>query len=441
MLQGVEYFHARDIIHRDIKEENILISEGEIFKLCDFGWASASDYPYRNVMCGTYEYMAPEIILQQRYSHRIDIWPIGILAYELVHGHTPFVGPNVDEMFERVLEGHMNIDKNLSESYRKLICACLEYSPAHRPSADCLLGLPFFKPIRPYCYKTKRSPSMTDGGSLSPGRTRETSPIPLRFSHLKEDNMYEARVFNSHQDCGMDDDSEKEYNSSPKDEDKDKPVHELEGFTKYMPNHIEVDFAGRKDVSLTNLGDFIEFDLHLGGIPTYLKNKGASILGFLWWSKDDKQNELAVGSNKERVVTPRINQTESELGVLTDQKTAPNFQFSRHHSESLHVNSENLDDTDENIGEIKLMSVSIANMDMSMSRQGSPRMMPQSHRIVNLGGKVGDKKKPIEDPNLETLDTEVRVIAPKAEEEEVGFFSGLKSFFGFGSLNDKEAKN
>ena len=106
MLQGVEYFHARDIIHRDIKEENILISEGEIFKLCDFGWASASDYPYRNVMCGTYEYMAPEIILQQRYSHRIDIWPIGILAYELVHGHTPFVGPNVDEMFERVLEGH-----------------------------------------------------------------------------------------------------------------------------------------------------------------------------------------------------------------------------------------------------------------------------------------------------------------------------------------------
>ena len=71
-----------------------------------------------------------------------------------------------------------------------------------------------------------------------------------------------------------------------------------------MPNHIEVDFAGRKDVSLTNLRDFIEFDLHIGGISNYLKNKGASILGFLGWIKDDKLKDSALGSNKEKVVTP-----------------------------------------------------------------------------------------------------------------------------------------
>ena len=87
------------------------------------------------------------------------------------------------------------------------------------------------------------------------------------------------------------------------------------------------------------------------------------------------------------------------------------------------------------------MSISIANMDNSMSRQGSPRMMHQSHINANLGGQVGDKEKPNEDPYLETLDTEVRVIAPKAEEEEISFFSVLTSFFGFGSSNDKEANN
>ncbi len=82
------YLHERSIAHRDIKPENIVITNG-IAKLCDFGW-SAVVQSVRSTFCGTLDYAPPEIIERKSYDCTVDLWSIGILAYELLVGKAPF---------------------------------------------------------------------------------------------------------------------------------------------------------------------------------------------------------------------------------------------------------------------------------------------------------------------------------------------------------------
>jgi aurora kinase A len=85
---AVEFMHDNDIIHRDIKPENILVHE-DIVKVCDFGWSIHSPL-LRDTRCGTPLYSSPEVIQKQQYDNKIDVWNVGILAYELLYGRVPF---------------------------------------------------------------------------------------------------------------------------------------------------------------------------------------------------------------------------------------------------------------------------------------------------------------------------------------------------------------
>lgn len=80
-------------MHRDLKPENILLDHKLRPKLCDFGWSVPTiKKENRNTFCGTYEYMAPEIYETENYNEKVDIWSLGIMIYELLHGKSPFVG-------------------------------------------------------------------------------------------------------------------------------------------------------------------------------------------------------------------------------------------------------------------------------------------------------------------------------------------------------------
>lgn len=89
MVKAMQYLHSMNIIHRDLKPENILVCNNNIIKLSDFGW-SIHTTKNRKTFCGTIDYLCPEILNKQAYDSKLDLWTIGILAYELNTGHAPF---------------------------------------------------------------------------------------------------------------------------------------------------------------------------------------------------------------------------------------------------------------------------------------------------------------------------------------------------------------
>lgn len=88
VCQAVAYLHGQNIIHRDIKPENVLIDRGTA-KLCDFGWAVYSPL-MRGTHCGTPLYTPPEMIRNEFYDTKVDVWCIGVMTYELLYGVIPF---------------------------------------------------------------------------------------------------------------------------------------------------------------------------------------------------------------------------------------------------------------------------------------------------------------------------------------------------------------
>jgi serine/threonine protein kinase len=87
VLEAFEYLHSKNILHRDLKPENILINKDGDLKVCDFGWsAEYSDFEVRSTLCGTCEYMAPEVVFHQRQTKKTDIWALGIYIniFELI---------------------------------------------------------------------------------------------------------------------------------------------------------------------------------------------------------------------------------------------------------------------------------------------------------------------------------------------------------------------
>jgi serine/threonine protein kinase len=74
-----------------LKPENILLNSENVVKLSDFGWSAVfNEEEYRETVCGTFEYMAPEIFEKKRQTKKTDIWALGILLYELMHGYAPY---------------------------------------------------------------------------------------------------------------------------------------------------------------------------------------------------------------------------------------------------------------------------------------------------------------------------------------------------------------
>lgn len=93
MVFALRYLHQRNVIHRDIKPENILIGIHDEIKISDFGWSVRSSTNRRNTLCGTLDYLPPEMMKPTgsvEYDERVDLWSLGVLTYELLVGSPPF---------------------------------------------------------------------------------------------------------------------------------------------------------------------------------------------------------------------------------------------------------------------------------------------------------------------------------------------------------------
>ncbi|KAJ6218104.1 hypothetical protein RDWZM_009261 [Blomia tropicalis] len=134
LINALRYCHERNVIHRDIKPENILIgSKGEL-KIADFGWCVHAPSSRRDTMCGTLDYLAPEMIQQRPYDHKVDIWCLGILAYEFLVGKPPFETKSTPETYRRIVMLDYQFPNHISTGAKNFIQRLLVKEPIKRMS-------------------------------------------------------------------------------------------------------------------------------------------------------------------------------------------------------------------------------------------------------------------------------------------------------------------
>ena len=128
VLDALEHLHSMNIVYRDLKPENLLIDADGYMKIVDFGFAKVvEDRTY--TLCGTPEYLAPELVLGKGHDRGVDYWALGILLYECVSGYSPFADqPNNDQMVicRNILKGEVVFpphvqDKDLKDLILKLL--------------------------------------------------------------------------------------------------------------------------------------------------------------------------------------------------------------------------------------------------------------------------------------------------------------------------------
>jgi len=142
LVLAIEYIHASSISFRDLKPENVLVTAEGHLKVADFGLATKSSndlgQPFRNkTLCGTPEYMAPEMIKETGHGTMVDVWALGCMAYEFLEGVPPFTGA-MQEMFVGVLSGKPAFSTSASATAMDLINALLHKEPNHRLGANCM---------------------------------------------------------------------------------------------------------------------------------------------------------------------------------------------------------------------------------------------------------------------------------------------------------------
>ena len=133
------------IIHRDIKPENVLLNEGMVAKLTDFGWSNyIQEEKERKTVCGTPIYLAPEIIKEQGHDERVDLWCIGVLLFELITGTVPFRGNDIETLKNNILHLKITWPKEMNPDAKDLITKILKLDPNKRLPLEDMLQHSFF---------------------------------------------------------------------------------------------------------------------------------------------------------------------------------------------------------------------------------------------------------------------------------------------------------
>ncbi|XP_028164457.1 serine/threonine-protein kinase polo isoform X1 [Ostrinia furnacalis] len=146
ILLGVQYLHSKRIIHRDLKLGNLFLDDDLHVKIGDFGLAARIEYEgeRKQTLCGTPNYIAPEILTKKGHSFEVDIWSLGCIMYTLLVGKPPFETSTLKDTYKRIKQCEYRIPSSLRKPAASMIVLQLQSNPARRPSVDKLLQHEFF---------------------------------------------------------------------------------------------------------------------------------------------------------------------------------------------------------------------------------------------------------------------------------------------------------
>ena len=206
IVLAVEYLHSHipAIIHRDIKPENILLDNEDRVKLTDFGWSnyySTENPALRYTLCGTPEYLPPEIITTSGHNTGADIWCLGILLFEMLTGTTPFNATTKDQMLGNITKLKPKYPTGISLTAKDLISKMIHKDPNARISATDIKKHPWlleYPPIRETLVQDcvpKVLPSLTQTQKNS-GLLNTKQKLNEKIDELYKENIKEFKTKN-----------------------------------------------------------------------------------------------------------------------------------------------------------------------------------------------------------------------------------------------------
>uniref|UniRef100_A0A668ABG6 Serine/threonine-protein kinase PLK4 n=1 Tax=Myripristis murdjan TaxID=586833 RepID=A0A668ABG6_9TELE len=145
IVKGMLYLHTHGIMHRDLTLSNLLLTSNMNIKIADFGLATQLKLPNEKhfTMCGTPNYISPEVATRSAHGLESDVWSLGCMFYAFLTGHPPFDTDTVKHTLTKVVLGEYEMPSHVSDEAQDLIHQLLQKDPAQRPSLSAVLDHPF----------------------------------------------------------------------------------------------------------------------------------------------------------------------------------------------------------------------------------------------------------------------------------------------------------
>eukprot|EP01027_Heterolobosea_sp_BB2_P016967 GEZU01024076.1.p1 GENE.GEZU01024076.1~~GEZU01024076.1.p1 ORF type:complete len:331 (+),score=90.96 GEZU01024076.1:85-1077(+) len=153
IIKAIQYLNSKGIVHRDLKPENLLYEDerdDSDIKITDFGLAKiAKGEMLLKTACGTPNYVAPEVLLNEGYDSAVDMWSVGVILYILLCGFPPFYSESTPELFDQIISGRYDFPEEywgkISPSAKDLINKLLQVDPSKRYTPEQALNHPWIK--------------------------------------------------------------------------------------------------------------------------------------------------------------------------------------------------------------------------------------------------------------------------------------------------------
>ena len=327
LLLAIEYLHKRNIIHRDIKLSNVLLSEKMEVRLCDFGLAIENGIDGQKNICGTPNYIAPELLNHKNglnYSFEIDIWAFGVMLYSLYYHKTPFE----QEIKGKTKYNIQNIiysfpkEIQISKEAKDLISSILVKDPSHRPKIDQIKASAFFKngegiPKYLPTFTMIRSMSQEEEETFINNAIRNEECLDKEVNLANKDTPFSIRTkyYNRISNEPNEDDSnyiQSDSSSNDEENKNDEKVNNKSGnsnrdnFTLYSKSNL----GDEEEIHNKNKEQNVLFNKDKGGFNSFTNT-------------NEEKNTSSEENNKNTKISPNRQQssTKKELNNLSNNKS------------------------------------------------------------------------------------------------------------------------